>query len=259
MRFDILSIFPNMFEGPFREGLTRIAQEKGLATIAVHNLRDYTTDKHRTTDDYAYGGGTGMVTKAEPLFRAVEAILSISEPYTAEVEEKGTKLVDPVHTRIILLTPQGRPFNQEKAQDLASCQRLILICGRYEGVDERVREHLATDEISIGDYVLSGGEIPAMVVVDAVARLLPGVLDEEAVREESFSAGLLEYPHYTRPEDFRGWKVPTVLLSGNHAVINRWRRLQALLRTRTRRPDLWQKVDLTAEDWRLLRDSGTQE
>lgn len=237
MRFDILTIFPGMFAGPLSESILKRAQEKGIISINVHNIRDWACDKHRTTDDYPYGGGVGMVMKPEPIFSAVEDIVSQVSLPPGECSQ------------IILLSPSGRIFNQAIAQALAEKKHLVLICGRYEGVDERVREHLATDEISIGDYVLSGGELPAMVLVDAVSRLVPGVLGAaESTIEESFAQGLLEYPQYTRPPVFRGWSVPDVLLSGNHAAIARWRREQALRRTFERRPDLLSHAELSDED-----------
>jgi len=242
MHFDVLTIFPRLFQGVFEEGVIKKAQEAGLISIAIHNLRDYATDKHRTTDDYPYGGGGGMVMKPEPIFRAVESILGLRE---------GERPSTPV----ILLTPQGRLFNQKVAWELSRHPRLFLICGRYEGVDERVRQYLATDEISIGDYVLSGGEIAAMVIIDAVARLVPGVLGEPgAAFEDSHADGLLEYPHYTRPAVFRGYAVPEVLLSGHHAQIARWRRQQSLRRTLERRPDLLAKARLSEEDRRYLEE-----
>jgi len=226
MRIDILSLFPRMFDGPFNESILKRAIERGSLRIFVHHLRDYTHDVHRTVDDYPYGGGAGMVLKPEPLFEATESIK------LEAAQEEGTPLV-------ILLTPQGRSFSHQIAQELSAKSRLLLICGRYEGVDERVREHLVDDEISIGDYVLSGGEFAAMVVVDAVARLIPGVLGSEKSNEEDSHAwGLLEYPQYTRPRTYRGWEVPPILLSGDHAEIARWRREQAVQRTLKRRPDL---------------------
>jgi len=232
MRFDIFTLFPEMFAGPFSSSIIKRAQEMGRVEIVLHNIRDYAADKHHVTDDTPYGGGGGMVMKPEPIFSAVESVLD---------GETGVP--------VILLTPQGRLFSQTVAQQLTEYHRLMLICGRYEGVDERVREHLVTDEVSIGDYVLSGGEIPAMVVVDAVTRLLPGVLgDPGATRDDSHATGLLEHPHYTRPPEFRGWRVPDVLLSGNHAAIARWRREQALRRTRERRPDLLASAKLTPAD-----------
>jgi tRNA (guanine37-N1)-methyltransferase len=244
MQIDILSLFPQMFHGPLSESIAKRAIERGLVQINLHNIRDFTHDRHHTVDDYAYGGGAGMVLKPEPIFEAVEKIKKDAGP-----GERAKGLP------IILLTPQGRLFSQESAQELAGYPRLVLICGRYEGVDERVREHLATDEISIGDYVLSGGELAAMVVVDAVVRLLPGVLGSEAsVQDDSHATGLLEYPQYTRPEVYRGWAIPEILLSGNHAQIARWRRQQALLRTRERRPELLERAKLSSEE-RQLRDS----
>lgn len=243
MRYDILTLFPAMFEGPFGESMLRRAVERGLIKIAIQNIRDFALDKHRTTDDAPYGGGAGMVMKPEPIFAAVEHVL-------AEARAAGQGGDD---SAIILLTPQGRLFTQKVAEELARRRHLVLICGHYEGVDERVRQHLATDELSIGDYVLTGGELPAMVVVDAVSRLVPGVLGAvESLAEESISSGLLEYPQYTRPLDFRGWRVPEVLLSGNHAAIARWRREQALLRTHQRRPDLLARASLSPADRKYL-------
>ncbi len=249
MHFDILTLFPTLFSGVFEESIVKRAIESGLITIAIHNIRDYATGKHHVTDDEPYGGGGGMVMKAEPIFRAVEAVLG-GEALPAGNHE---------HTQIILLSPVGRLFSEAAARELATCQRLVLICGRYEGVDERVREHLVTDEISIGDYVLSGGEIPAMVIVEAVTRLLPGALgDPLATVRDSHASGLLEHPHYTRSAVFRGWAVPEMLLSGNHAEIARWRRQQSLLRTYERRPDLLAKADLSAEDREFLRSLAGQ-
>lgn len=219
MRFDIFTLFPGMFQGPFAESIIKRAMDAGLVEIAVHNIRDYTTDKHHITDDYAYGGGGGMVMKPDPIFAAVEGAL-------------GAEAIPA--TPIILMSPGGRRFTSAIARELAQLPRVALVCGHYEGVDERVREHLCTDALSIGDYVLTGGELPAMVITDAVSRWIPSVLPEFAPRNESFSeenAGLLEYPHYTRPADFRGWKVPEVLLNGNHAQINKWRKEQAAART----------------------------
>jgi tRNA (guanine37-N1)-methyltransferase len=240
MKIDILTLFPPLFEAPFSYGIFKRAIDRGLLSINVHNIRDYTYDKHHTADDYPYGGGAGMVLKPGPIFEAVEAI-------KAGVGEQEGPLP------VILLTPQGRLFDQRVAQELAQRPHLVFICGHYEGEDERVREHLATDEISIGDYVLTGGELPAMVVIDAVLRLVPGVLgSEESAREDSHAGGLLEYPQYTRPEDFRGWKVPEVLLSGDHARIARWRREQIIRRTLERRPELLNKAELGREDKELV-------
>ncbi|HEY63096.1 MAG TPA: tRNA (guanosine(37)-N1)-methyltransferase TrmD [Caldilineae bacterium] len=244
MRFDILTLFPDMFCGPFDDSIIKRARESGLISIHIHNIRDFAPGKHRVTDDYAYGGGGGMVMKPEPIFACVEHVLQ-EEP---ELEENPP---------IILLTPQGRLFTHQVATELSQHRRLILICGRYEGVDERVREHLVTDEISIGDYVLSGGEIPAMVIVDAVTRLLPGALGcAVAPLQDSHAMGLLEGPHYTRPAEFRGWRVPEILLSGHHAEVARWRRQQALRRTLERRPDLLARAPLTAEDREFLASLG---
>jgi len=247
MHFDILTLFPGMFKGVFDESIVKRAREAGLVSIAIHNIRDYATDKHRMTDDAPYGGGGGMIMKPEPIFRAVEAVLGLEEGQRPEVP-------------VILLSPQGRLFTQSVARELSKHARLVLICGHYEGVDERVRQFLATDEISIGDYVLTGGEIPAMVIVDAVTRLVPGVLgDPGAVFEDSHAEGLLEYPHYTRPAVFRGWSVPEVLLSGDHAEIVRWRRQQALRRTFERRPDLLAKAPLSASDREFLQRLAQEE
>ncbi len=231
MTFHVLSIFPEFFRGPFEHGVVARAAESGVIRISIHNLRDWTTDKHRTVDDRPFGGGVGMVLKPEPIFRAVEAIWPERQP----------------GRRVILLSAQGRLFNQAAARRLAQERELLLICGRYEGVDERVAEHLADDELSIGDYVLSGGELAACVVMDVVARLIPGVLSkEESAFGESFAApgeglGILDYPQYTRPAEFRGWKVPEVLLSGNHEEIRRWRRQAALEKTARLRPELLPK------------------
>lgn len=228
MRIDILTLFPQMFEVPFSFGIFKRAVNNNLVSINLHNIRDYTHDNHHTADDYPYGGGPGMILKPEPIFEAVEAIKS-----DIRAKEKVRALP------IILLTPQGRLFSQQVAQELSRYSHLILICGHYEGVDERVREHLVTDEISIGDYVLTGGELPAMVVIDTVVRLLPRVLGSEASpANDSHANGLLEYPQYTRPVEYRGWSVPEVLISGNHAQIAKWRRQQALRRTQERRPEL---------------------
>jgi tRNA (guanine37-N1)-methyltransferase len=220
MKIDVLTLFPAMFAGPLDESIVKRAREKSLLDLKIHNLRDWTHDRHKTVDDKPFGGGPGMLLKVEPLFEAIESLQ----------REK---------TKVILLSPSGRKFTQEIARELSQETDLLLVCGSYEGFDERVREALADDELSIGDYVLTNGALPAMVVIDAVARLLPGVLgDDESSHDESFSAGLLEYPQYTRPAEFRGMKVPEVLLSGNHAEIEKWRREQAKLRTEKQRPDL---------------------
>lgn len=242
MRFDIFSLFPSMFDGVFHESILKRGQEAGLIDIALHDIRAHTTDKHHVCDDTPYGGGGGMVLKPEPIFRAVESVLD-----AAAGEEEQPKWP------IILLTPQGRLFTQEMAIELAQHERLVLICGRYEGVDERVRLHLVTDEISIGDYVLTGGELAAMVIVDAVVRQIPGVLGARwAAEEDSHATGLLEGPHYTRPAVFREWPVPEILLSGDHARIERWRRQEALRRTWQRRPDLLRTAPLSDEDRAFL-------
>ncbi len=242
MQIDILTLFPQMFQGPFSVGIFQRAIDRKLVQVNIHNIRDYTHDKHHTADDYAYGGGAGMVLKPEPIFEAVESIKS--DIYL----KQGVSELP-----IILLTPQGRLFGQQIVQELSKYSHLILICGRYEGVDERVREHLVTDEISIGDYVLGGGELAAMVVVDTVVRLLPGVLGSEASPlDDSYTTGLLEYPQYTRPDVYRGWSVPEVLLSGDHAQIAKWRREQAILRTLKRRPELLDQVNLSPGDRQLV-------
>jgi tRNA (guanine37-N1)-methyltransferase len=242
MKIHILTLFPGVFTGPFSESIIKRAIDQGLVDIEIHNIRDYTRDKHHVVDDYPYGGGPGMVLKPEPIFEAVEVV-------------KGG-----VDMPVILLTPQGRLFNQGVAEEFGACVEMVLICGHYEGVDERVRERLVTDEISIGDYVLSGGEFAAMVVVDAVVRQLPGALgSEESVGEDSHSNGLLEYPQYTRPHSFRGWEVPEVLLSGNHAEIVRWRRAQSLRRTAERRPDLMERVALSDADRKLMAQMEREE
>lgn len=220
MKIDVLTLFPAMFAGPLDESIVKRARESGLLDLKIHNLRDWTHDRHKTVDDRPFGGGPGMLLKAEPLFEAIESLQ----------REK---------TRVVLLSPSGRKFNQSIARELAQSDDLLLVCGSYEGFDERVREALADDELSIGDYVLTNGALPAMVVIDAVTRLLPGVLgDDESSHDESFSHGLLEYPQYTRPAEFRGMKVPEMLLSGNHAEIEKWRREQAQVRTEKQRPDL---------------------
>jgi tRNA (guanine37-N1)-methyltransferase len=228
-----------MLRSPLEHSILKRARESGRLDVRLVDIREFATDRHRTVDDMPYGGGAGMVMKPEPLFRAVEQI-------AASAGDAGPG-------RIVLMTPQGEPLSQERARELAHEDHLVLLCGRYEGVDERVREHLVTDELSIGDYVLTGGELPALVVLDAVARLIPGVLgDAESPRDDSFSHDLLEYPQYTRPADFRGWAVPDVLLSGHHEEVDRWRRRQSLLRTLQRRPDLFRRHPLTEEELTLL-------
>lgn len=237
MRIDILSLFPRMFDGPFGESIVKRAIDSGLVSLRIHNFREFAHDRHSTVDDYSFGGGEGMVLKPEPLFEAVESIQGSPGGNAGPV---------------ILLTPQGRLFCDSVARELAREPALVLICGHYEGVDERVREHLVTDEISIGEYVLTGGELAAMVLIDAVVRLLPGALgSEQAADEDSYARGFLEYPQYTRPRVFRGWEVPEVLLSGNHQEIARWRQEQAVERTRQRRPDLLARAGLSQEDSEL--------
>lgn len=239
MQIDVFTLFPDLFPGYLNASILGRAQQANLLSVGVHNIRDYATDKHQVTDDTPFGGGGGMVMKPEPIFAAVESVL-------------GAQPAAPV----ILLSPQGRVFTQAVAQELAQHPRLALVCGRYEGVDERVRQHLATDEISIGDFVLTGGELPALMLIDAVARNLPGVLGQaDGAMTDSHASGLLEGPHYTRPAEFRGWGVPPELLSGDHARIARWRRQQALLRTAQQRPDLLAAADLSDEDRKLLQNS----
>ncbi|MGD9115593.1 MAG: tRNA (guanosine(37)-N1)-methyltransferase TrmD [Dehalococcoidia bacterium] len=235
MRIDVATLFPEMFAGVFELGIMKRAIDRGLVSLGLHNIRDYTHDKHHTADDYPYGGGAGMVLKPEPIFEAVEAIAKKKK------------------TPIVLLSPQGRLFTHQVARELAKQPQLVLICGHYEGIDERVREHLASDEISIGDYVLSGGELAAMVVIDSVFRLVPGVLGSEASPlDDSHAGGLLEYPQYTRPPQYRGWEVPEILLSGNHAQIDGWRREQAIRRTLAQRPELLNKAELSSDEERLV-------
>jgi len=245
MRFDILTLFPGMFTGPLDESILKRARDEGLIEVALHDLRTWATDRHRTVDDYPFGGGAGMVMKPEPLFAAVEAI----------------RALDPRPATVVLLTPQGRRFDRALVGDLAPRERLLLICGRYEGFDERVREHLADIEVSVADVVVSGGELPALLLLDAVSRQVPGVLGSEAsLDEESFEGSLLEYPQYTRPAEFRGWAAPPVLLSGHHADVARWRRQQRLLRTRARRPELLASADLTPQErsWLAALDAEEQ-
>ncbi len=239
MRIDILTLFPGMFEGPLRESIIGRAAESGLVQIALHDIRDWAADRHRTVDDTPYGGGAGLVMKADVLGAAITAVRAMDRPAAA-----------------ILLCPQGRPLSQALAAELAGRPRLILVCGHYEGIDERARLLYVDEEISIGDYVLTGGELPAMVLVDAVVRLLPGVLDQESLLQESHHQGLLEYPHYTRPAVHGGLAVPPVLLSGHHAEVSRFRRQEALRRTLLRRPDLLARLPLTAEDEAFLRSLG---
>jgi tRNA (guanine37-N1)-methyltransferase len=237
MRFDIFTLIPDVFPAYLSTSVLGKARERGLIDVQVHDIRAYTTDRHHITDDTPYGGGGGMVMKPEPVFAAVEAVLGV-----------------PPACPLILLSPQGRVFNQQVVRELVQFPRIALLCGRYEGFDERIREHLVTDQISMGDYVLTGGELPALSIVDAVARLIPGVLgDPDGAEDDSHASGLLEYPHYTRPPEFRGWGVPEVLLSGNHAEIHRWRRQQALQRTLRQRPDMLEKTELSKDDRKYLQ------
>jgi tRNA (guanine37-N1)-methyltransferase len=237
VKFDVVTIFPRTIEAGLAEGVVGRGVERGLVDVAIHDLRDYTTDRHRSVDDMPYGGGPGMVMKPEPLARAVEAIGAT----------RGTP------DAVILLSPQGRLFTQAEAVRVSTLSHVVLLCGRYEGIDERVRELVATEELSLGDFVVSGGELPALIVIDAVSRLVPGVVgDEQSVEEDSFSRGLLDYPHYTRPAEFGGLQVPQVLLSGHHAEVRRWRKKAALARTLERRPELLEQAVLDDEERRLL-------
>jgi tRNA (guanine37-N1)-methyltransferase len=242
MRIDIFTLFPQFFSTPLQSAIFQRAKDKELASFNIYNIRDYTHDKHHVVDDYPFGGGVGMLIKPEPLFEALEDVL-----------KDGRTGGEPVP--VILTTPQGKPFSQPLAYQLAKHQRIAILCGHYEGIDDRVREHLVTHEISIGDYVLSGGELPALVIADALVRLIPGVLgSEESAVGDSHSDILLEYPQFTRPADFRGWKVPEILLSGNHAKITAWRREQSILKTAQYRPDLLDKASLTAKEKKWLAD-----
>lgn len=236
IKFDVLSIFPEMFSSPLNFSLLKKAQEKGLLNICLHDIRNWATDKHKMTDDAPYGGGCGMVMKVEPVEKALAAIRCPEDD-----------------SLVVLMTPQGEIFNQKIAAQLAEKKQIIIICGRYEGVDERIREHLVDREISIGDYILTGGELAALILIDAVSRLIPDVLgNPESTLDESFSHNLLEYPQYTRPAEYKGWMVPDVLLSGNHAEIELWHKRESLKRTYQRRPDLLKKIKLLAEDKKIL-------
>jgi tRNA (guanine37-N1)-methyltransferase len=242
MEFDVFTLLPEVFPPYLESSILQRASQRGLINVRVHNIRNWSTERHHVTDDEPYGGGGGMVMKVEPVFAAVESVLGPLAP-----KEDGSGCP------VILLTPQGRVFNQDIAMELVQYPRLALICGRYEGFDERIREHLVTDQISIGDYVLTGGELPALILIDAISRLLPGVLgDPNGPFNDSHALGLLEYPHYTRPPEFRGWGVPEILLSGNHARIANWRREQSLRRTLSHRPDLLEKANLSKSDRKLL-------
>jgi tRNA (guanine37-N1)-methyltransferase len=264
IEFHLFTLFPALCTAYVQESILKRAQEAGIVSIRIHNIRDYAPGKHHVTDDEPYGGGGGMVMKPEPVFLAVEGVLSPKSdvqnpkpelPITDDQPFASAQGKSP----IILLTPQGRVFNQTVARELAQCERIALICGRYEGFDERIRQHLATDEISLGDYVVTGGELGALTIVDAVTRLLPGALgDPTGAEDDSHASGLLEYPHYTRPPEFRGWRVPDVLLSGDHGRIARWRREQSLRRTLARRPDLLANASLTEAENRLLETWRTE-
>ena len=249
MQFEVFTLLPDVFPPYLESSILQRARQRGLIDVRVHNIRDYTHDRHHTTDDTPYGGGGGMVMKPEPVFEAVESVLGFESDQT-----------QPAPVPVILLTPQGRVFTQRIAEELSRYERIALLCGRYEGVDERIREHLATDEISVGDFVLTGGELPALLLIDAVSRLLPGVLgDPTGAEDDSHSMGLLEYPHYTRPPEFRGWKVPEVLLSGDHAKLEKWRREQALQRTLRRRPDMMERAELSEAEKRFVEGLKKQE
>jgi tRNA (guanine37-N1)-methyltransferase len=249
MQFDVFTLLPEVFPSYLETSILKRARDRGLIDVRVHNIRDYTHDKHHVTDDTPYGGGGGMVMKPEPVFEALETVLGLNPTE----ESAQTPPVPVSNIPIILLTPQGRVFNQGIAKELSVHPHIALLCGRYEGIDERIREHLVTDEISIGDYVLTGGEIPALILIDAISRLLPNVLgDPTGAEDDSHAMGLLEYPHYTRPPEFRGWKAPDVLLSGDHAKIDKWRRQQALERTFRKRPDMLEKAELSKEDLKFI-------
>ncbi len=253
MQFEVFTLLPEVFPSYLETSIIKRARERGLIRVDVHNIRDYTHDKHHTTDDTPYGGGGGMVMKPEPVFEAVETVLGLASPFDETQDTPPTQPTTAPNIPVILLTPQGRVFNQSIAEELSRYPRIALICGRYEGVDERIRQHLVTDEISIGDYVLTGGELPALILIDAIARLLPDVLgDPTGAEDDSHAMGLLEYPHYTRPPEFRGVKVPEVLLSGDHAKIEKWRREQALLRTFNKRPDMLEKTELSKADLKFI-------
>ncbi len=283
MNIDVLTLFPEMFEGVFGASILGKARQKGLVSLSTLNFRDYANNKHNTVDDYPFGGGGGMVLKPGPIFAAVEELMERHYPGTVgingvdsltDLPENGSEEVpegtpgQPLEDlpnaaprpRVILMCPQGEPFTQRKAEELSREEHLIFICGHYEGYDERIREHLVTDELSIGDYVLTGGELPAMVVIDSVVRLLPGVLGNQlSAVTDSFSTGLLEYPHYTRPAKFREWEVPEVLLSGHHENIDLWRRRQSLERTFRRRPELLRDMELSKKDKEWLAELKRQQ
>ena len=250
MQFEVFTLLPETFPPYLDSSILQRARQRGLVSVNVHNIRDYTHDKHHMTDDTPYGGGGGMVMKPEPVFEAVESVLGLNA-YQTQFQPGPP---------IIMLTPQGRVFSQTVAEELSRHERIALLCGRYEGLDERIREHLVTDEISIGDYVLTGGELPALILIDAVSRLILGVLgDPDGAADDSHATGLLEYPHYTRPPEFRGWQVPEILLSGDHGKIEKWRREQAILRTLARRPDMLAHADLTESERKFLSDQKDKE
>src|SRR5690349_16038757 len=249
MQFEVFTLLPEVFPPYLESSILQRARQRGLIDVRVHNIRDYTHDRHHTTDDTPYGGGGGMVMKPEPVFEAVESVLGF-----------GSDPAQPPPIPVILLTPQGRVFTQRVAEELSAYNRIALLCGRYEGVDERIRGHLVTDEISIGDYVLTGGELPALMIIDAVSRLIPGVLgDPTGAQDDSHSMGLLEYPHYTKPSEFRGWKVPEVLLSGDHGKIEKWRREQALTRTLKKRPDMLETAELSEKEKKFIEELRSKE
>lgn len=263
MLFDILTLFPEMFPGVLGASIFRRAADAGYVSVRLHNIRDYATDKHHTADDYPYGGGAGMVMKPEPIFRAMEQVyalpgappgISIYEPSEEARTAEAAPIPEGAEQPVILMTPQGEPLTHSLAARFAQHSRLLILCGHYEGVDERVREHLVTHEVSIGDYVLTGGELAAMVLVDCVARLVPGVLAEGSAEDESHARGLLEYPQYTRPPLFRGWGIPPVLTSGHHAQVEAWRRKESLRRTLRRRPDLLERAVLTSLERKWLAE-----
>ena len=264
MQFEVFTLLPEVFPSYLETSIIKRARERGLIRVDVHNIRDYTHDKHHMTDDTPYGGGGGMVMKPEPVFEAVESVLGLNAPFGYSLEEHSASAQDEAplsppepasNIPIILLTPQRRVFTQSIAKELSAHPRIALICGRYEGIDERIREHLITDQISIGDFVLTGGELPALILIDAIARLLPDVLgDPTGAEDDSHAMGLLEYPHYTRPPEFRGWKAPDILLSGDHAKIDKWRREQALLRTFNKRPDMLEKAELSKADRKFVEN-----
>jgi len=256
MQFDVFTILPEVFPTYLDTSILKKARDRGLIDVRVHNIREYAPDKHHTTDDTPYGGGGGMVMKPEPIFEAIESVLGFAVPSSQPGSVADARQGNP----IVLLTPQGRVFTQKVAEELSRYEQIALLCGRYEGIDERIREHLVTDEISVGDYVLTGGELPALLLIDAVSRLIPGVLgDPTGAQDDSHAMGLLEYPHYTKPSEFRGWKVPDVLLSGDHGRIEQWRREQALTRTFHKRPDMLEKAELSGKDMKFVEGLKSRE